>query len=283
MSILRTIFIFIFSIITFFSVSKELEPLIHEFHVIGLPQFAEFLDQHGDINALDEQGYTLLHKAIFMPHKTAVRLLLEQGADLHIPLPTDNKRRYPEGKSLIIELIERESGASLEIVELLLQYGLDVHVYDYGLDALDYKTKKKFPENPLNTVIFKYNQWDSVYREGWIQLLIDKMDIDWQDRYGNTALHTASSIGDIKTVRSLIQAGAKKDIRNNEGKTPVQMAKGMSGSLVGYNSNVSWYWYFSFFGNHHQVIRLLQSTENTENSLPSCKGVVSRLFKSKAS
>ena len=281
MYILRTVFIFIFSIFTFFAMSddNDLEALIYDFRVIELFQFAEFLNQHGDINALDEQRYTLLHKAVFMPHEKAVRLLLEEGADLNIPLPANNKRRYPEGKPLIVELLERGPQVPLEIVELLFQYGLDIHVYDYGVDALDYKTTKKFPVSPLNYVIGKHHQWDSVYRERWIQLLIDNMDIDWQDRYGNTALHETGSIGDIKTARLLVQAGAKKDIINNAGQTPVQMAKAMSGSLFGSDSRVSWYWYYSFFGSQHQVIRLLQSTDKTENALPSCRGFIKRLFK----
>ena len=185
MYILKTVFILIVSMFTFFSVSNDLESLIHEFHAIGLPQFAEFLDQHGDINAVDEQGYTLLHKAVFMLHETAVKLLLEQGADLHIPLPVTrfDKKQYPEGKPLIMELIERGPEVPLDIVELLFQYGLDVHI--------SITEKEPFP--PLHLVIYKHPQWkDLLYRERWIQLLINRVDINLRDHNGNTALHIAS-------------------------------------------------------------------------------------------
>ena len=270
MCILRTVFIFIFSIFTFFSTSNELEPLIHEFHVIGLPQFAKFLDQHGDINALDEQGYTLLHKAIFLPHETAVRLLLETGADLHIPLPAVGKN-YPQGKPLIMELIEKGSLIPLEIVELLFKYDLDVRFS---------VSKKNSSESPLHTIIYKMHQWreNSLYRERWIQLLIDKVDIDQQDHDGNTALHVASFIGDIKTIHLLVQAGAKRDIRNNEGRTPIQTAQAMSGSLFGPNSNVGWYWYFSFFGSHYKVIKFFQNMDKAQKPSSDCRGLIRRLF-----
>ena len=271
MHILKTAFIVIISLFSFFSVSTDLELLAFEFRVIDLPQFSEFLDRHDDINALDNQGYTLLHKAIFMPHEVAVKLILEQGADLHIPLPVKefDKKKYPEGKPLIEDLIEKgPTRIPLEIVELLFKYGLDVHI----------STSKKNPFYPLHLVILKRHQWkDLLYRERWIQFLIDQVNINLQDHDGNTALHIASFEGDVEITRLLVQAGAKTDIKNNEGRTPMQTAQFMSGSLFGLGAPFKWYWYFSFFGQHYRVIQLLQGGNTVKNSALNCKGNIEEL------
>ena len=44
------------------------------------------------------------------------------------------------------------------------------------------------------------------------------------DCHGNTALHWASSLGNMAVVEALLAAGANASVRNNWGSTPVHMA-----------------------------------------------------------
>jgi len=51
------------------------------------------------------------------------------------------------------------------------------------------------------------------------------IDVNAQDRGGNTALHQAYVSGDKKLIQILEQRGAKKDIRNNDGKTAEELGQ----------------------------------------------------------
>ena len=48
--------------------------------------------------------------------------------------------------------------------------------------------------------------------------------MDKQDRYGLTALHLASDNNNTDVMRILLQHGARKDIKNSLGDTPVDWA-----------------------------------------------------------
>lgn len=49
--------------------------------------------------------------------------------------------------------------------------------------------------------------------------------INVQNKKGDTALHVAAKYGTDEIIRILLKAGAKKDIRNNENKKPLDLAK----------------------------------------------------------
>ncbi len=70
-----------------------------------------------------------------------------------------------------------------------------------------------------------------------IQLFLDKgMDINVQDKYGNTALIIASSSGQLKTIEFLLDKGANPMITDLHGKTALDYAE-------------------NYFGKNHDVIK----------------------------
>lgn len=50
-------------------------------------------------------------------------------------------------------------------------------------------------------------------------------DVNYQGPFGNTLLHSAVITGDAREVRRLLDAGADPQIRNREGRTPLQLAE----------------------------------------------------------
>ena len=50
-------------------------------------------------------------------------------------------------------------------------------------------------------------------------------DVNYQGPFGNTLLHSAAMTGDAREVRRLLDAGADPQIRNREGRTPLQLAE----------------------------------------------------------
>ena len=51
-------------------------------------------------------------------------------------------------------------------------------------------------------------------------------NVDKQDSDGVTALHVASFVNLTEVMRILLQHGARKDIKNNGGNTPIDWAYG---------------------------------------------------------
>ena len=56
-----------------------------------------------------------------------------------------------------------------------------------------------------------------------ILLAADNTIVDSQDRYGNTALHTACEEERQEVAKLLISHGANREIQNREEKTPLEM------------------------------------------------------------
>ena len=56
-----------------------------------------------------------------------------------------------------------------------------------------------------------------------VLLAADNTIVDSQDRYGNTALHTACEEERQEVAKLLISHGANRDIQNREEKTPLEM------------------------------------------------------------
>ena len=58
-----------------------------------------------------------------------------------------------------------------------------------------------------------------------VDLLISRgADVNHQNAYGNSALHQASKQHHLTVCQSLIKAGAKVDLKNNKGSTPLLLA-----------------------------------------------------------
>ena len=59
-----------------------------------------------------------------------------------------------------------------------------------------------------------------------VQKLVEdsRVDIDFQDRKLNTALHYASAENDVESCKILLRKNASPDIVNNEGETPLHIA-----------------------------------------------------------
>ena len=55
-------------------------------------------------------------------------------------------------------------------------------------------------------------------------LLSNGAAINYQNRYGNTALHIAAKKGNFEVVKALVEKGANTTIKNNDGKTALDLA-----------------------------------------------------------
>jgi len=212
---------------------------IHLASIFRHDEIIELLIQHkADVDMLNAQGQAPLCLASLYGNPESIKLLLASGAKTNIrdadgntPLHIAVLYRHPENLDEILKMNPDIDATSTEgytplhlavrrpdneiAIGHLLQKGADVNITDpTGKNAL------------LVSV-------DSHQKE-YIKLLVSKgIDINSQDNDGNTALHYLFNkvlenkmyIPTCKDItKSLLEEGADPHLRNNEGKSPMDLA-----------------------------------------------------------
>ena len=175
-----------------------------------LPQVKQLLESGADVNSVDQHGMGPL--LTFHPH--VVEYLLSQGAD-------PNVQTNETGASVLAGLAYMNQ---TECVQLLLEAGADPNL-----------AYTPTGETSLHATLTKAHE----DRSKIVQLLLDHganpnaqtiantpTGAFWRDvrNRGETPLHRAAAFGNVKTVESLLAAGADRRLRDANGDTPLTWA-----------------------------------------------------------
>ena len=136
-------------------------------------------------------------------------------------LPDPNHRRkksFNNGTPLLISLGHQRSDWQDKIVPWLISRGSDANITDNEnatpLIVISERGSGLYVSNTPET------------RFEILQLLLaHKADVNKTDKYGESALMRASWFGEEKSLALLLQAGADASLKNNKGKTALDMAK----------------------------------------------------------
>lgn len=152
------------------------------------------------VNTQDQLGRTALDAAIDGWHEALVMILLEKGADINLP----NQR----GRTAFHGALKTGNEA---IVRLLIENGADITASgNNGETALHLAVENE--------------------HEAMLLLLLNKgIEVLATDNNGNIALHIAVGRGQAECIGMLLCfGGGGSEIRNDEGKVPLQMMEGMN-------------------------------------------------------
>jgi len=213
------------------------------------------------VNARTKSGATPLHVACKSGNATAVRLLIEAGADPeaknnfgHTPYDMIMDSDHGSAFELISETFRKKSPKSLlrrellraldkgdeKAINALTDQGADIEARDrYGYTPLGIACWNALP---LNTVRLLLSHGADVTKtmddkrstplhrasafggDDLADLLIRHgADVNARDWNGNTPLHWACENGNIKTTKLLLDHGADPSIQNMRKKTPAEM------------------------------------------------------------
>ncbi|KDQ16399.1 hypothetical protein BOTBODRAFT_130203, partial [Botryobasidium botryosum FD-172 SS1] len=165
----------------------------------GAEVVANVLAAGAGVNAKDDRGYTLLDRAAFCGSPSAVRALLDAGADPNV------ETNLP---SLCSAAVLMKSDGGEKAVVALLSAGADVDMHSFY--------DKRGP-SPL------HGASERGYASTVRLLLESGADPDLRNRGGQRALHVALPGRDC-TVSALLEAGADPNARDNQEETPLHYA-----------------------------------------------------------
>lgn len=162
------------------------------------------LDSGFDINQINKKGETLLMTAAANGHKELTKHLISKKASLNVK---DNDLNT----ALYYAITNEES----ETAKLLIEAGADLS----SLNKLD------------DTALILAT---SVNDNNTMKLALEKdvTLINKANKEGKTALLEAARHGSIETVKILLSAGADKQMKNKNGKTPLDIAKKTQNNAV---------------------------------------------------
>ncbi|KAL6713766.1 hypothetical protein ACLMJK_008258 [Lecanora helva] len=163
------------------------------------PEMIDLLLEKGaPINALNAFSFPPIQRAISLGRLEICKILLDRGADVD--------RRGREGDSMLELAVGNEHPA---IVELLLDHGLDANSRDkWGGPMI------------ISAVMIDYQGT----REAAGMTLVEGAEVDMRHINGATAMHMAAEIGDIKTVKILLDAGADANALDDSYRQPLWFA-----------------------------------------------------------
>ncbi|GIY31604.1 hypothetical protein CEXT_499351 [Caerostris extrusa] len=186
-----------------------------------------------DVNFKTELGYTPLTMSLIGEgHEEVVKLLLDHEAnkkELRL-------KKKDDAGSTPLHLAAARRGHG-DVVQLLIEKGADVHAEDSSKSTALHFAASMSHKDIVKLLllkgadILKADQFDItpiciIISNGLGDILInEKVNINFTDANGFTALHVGASFGNLSFVEYCAQTNVRDiNVKNNEGETPLHLA-----------------------------------------------------------
>ena len=200
----------------------------------GQGAFAEFLlDRGADPNA-NGTGYAALHAAVLRGDLDLVKALLAHEANPNIRIAKGTPYRRQSADfylpvSLVgaTPLILAAKYASADMIRSLAASGADLQLVaaDGTTPLIAAANPSDNQRQPASNFLRKPRDYEESRSLEAVRALLDLgVDIDAVNAAGNTALHVVASGRYDTIVQLLLERGAKLDLKNELGKTPLALA-----------------------------------------------------------
>jgi hypothetical protein len=175
----------------------SLEEVLDQVTAGELSTLKKYKAQKGDLNAQNSAGITPLMQASATGRRNIAQYLLQQKVDLEI-------KNENGDTALAMAVGNNQDDIALDLIKAGAK--LDVLTREDGSNLV-FRAASANSEKALAVLLKK-----------------DPSQVNAPNKKGETALHEAARYGSVKTLKTLLKAGAKKDLKNQAGKTPLDLA-----------------------------------------------------------
>ena len=186
----------------------------------GLDAVVKELLARGAVATADDYWGTPLHFAAKRGHASTMKLLLQAGAE---PNAHAQDHAFTPLHGAVIE-------RHLDAIRVLIAAKADLEAKDDdGQTPLHWAGYAYVPQ-AVHLYADIGQPHDTVFRDPGpavaMKLLLDAgARIDALDDRGNTPLHAAAAVGSLRGAEMLVRHGARRDVDNHAGQTPLELAK----------------------------------------------------------
>jgi ankyrin repeat protein len=168
------------------------------------------------INLVNYDGLTPLHAAIKNENFTLFNILIK-----YKECKVDYTESFTQETPLLLAIKE----GYFDVANILLEHGANIN------KVLSYRSNNILIEVINHEDSYK-NQITRNYKKSIDFILSKDIDINYQNEWGDTALHRACVYGATQTVLELIKKGANLFIENNSNETPRDVVRNNDNLLV---------------------------------------------------
>jgi len=225
----------------------------------GMPASIEKLSRRGaDTSARNNNGDTPLHIAVAASNYDTINLLLRMGASIHArntsnrtpfqnsihisermvsTLLTSNRINVPDDMGSSALHIALQENASVGIIRAIINRGVRINTVDrngqtplrLAVDLNQLEVVKLLAEaeaDPFITASDNRSSAEIAFSKGedCIKAIFSTKAINAKDSSSNTILHLAARYGNPQIIKTLIELGANKTLRNISSEAPVDIA-----------------------------------------------------------
>ena len=171
------------------------------------------------------EGLTAFELAVHASHLKTAQLLLKAGCD-----PASAKDRDRHFVALLIALPSWDSSQALEFyldrveTPFIVRDTTALSVLHVGASMMHYLADSLTGEQKFDTLLKRFSSNDQIDA-------ITKSSIEPEVVAGQTPLHYAAKFGVYYAARKLLQAGASPNIKDDDGKIPLDLARSQLASL----------------------------------------------------
>ncbi|CDW75651.1 dhhc zinc finger domain containing protein [Stylonychia lemnae] len=151
----------------------------------------------------EEDGFTALHFGSFRGNINIIKLLLENGADMHM-----------------------RNNFGINVLHVAAQGDQPISLYYFKEKGIDITSKDNRNSTPMHWACYSRSEIALCYLLSWVK------DLDEQDIEGFTPLHLAvksvEQLRSTRPVRSLLIRGSSRNARDKQGRKPVDLVDQIS-------------------------------------------------------
>lgn len=192
--------------------ANQMDKILHEAVIANDYDMAvKAIDQGANVNSMYKDNLPLLHALWHIHYKHDNRmadLLIERGADIEGWY--DNKNRY-----MYAFMVDDR-----DVIKYLIDKGLNINIRGNNNISL---LMQVVAIDSWQGKISRYELMQELVNKG-VDVNIRASKTGYGYTAGDSALCRAAQTNDIEAAKILLYAGANKNVRNNNGKTPLDLA-----------------------------------------------------------